>query len=129
MLYTRRRKRSSLSRSDSSRWGGLAICLRSKRLEQASVVPGYSRDKRVKTLPDLRSATTIRLARRASRRRWHAPRPPRKGLERQAVRAYPDDAAVLPHQGRASRHPGVLPDGGLLRALLRRCREGLAPAR
>ena len=40
-----------------------------------------------------------------------------------------DDAAVPAHQGRASRHPGVLPDGRLLRAVLRRRRKSVAPDR
>src|ERR671922_114222 len=39
------------------------------------------------------------------------------------------DAAVPAHQRRASGHPGLLPDGRFLRALLRRRGEGLTPAR
>src|SRR5690606_37665755 len=42
---------------------------------------------------------------------------------------YPHDLAVPADQGGLSRHPAVLPHGGLLRALLRRCGARGVPAR
>ncbi len=44
-------------------------------------------------------------------------------------RPHADDAAVPAHQGRVSRHARLLPDGRLLRALLRRRPQGQPPAR
>src|SRR6187401_1535376 len=41
---------------------------------------------------------------------------------------HPDDAAVPAPEGAASGHPDVLPDGGFLRAVLRRRGKGRAAA-
>ncbi len=53
----------------------------------------------------------------------------RSGGDSRSVASHADDAAVPAHQGGASRHARVLPDGRFLRAVFRRRRKSRAPAR
>ncbi len=78
-----------------------------------------------------RRTRTSRAVRRTRRRRRAHQRCERASADerRRADRPHADDAAVPAHQGRASRHAPLLPDGRLLRAVPRRREARASPAR